>query len=294
MPTRPFRPGDAPALAALAARSARAESDFVLQPLWETEEELYADFERHGIEPEEHVLVADDGDGAPLGMSGVLRFPGDPSAALIPPVVERAARGRGLGGELLRAALDLARERGVKLCSAALGSRNRSGYALLAAYGFRPVRQHFLMRADGEAAPAGPLPAGLVVEPARSADLDAIHELYAEAGFPDRTPDQMQKALEDGHHAHAVARLGGRVVGFAELDVYSSRRAWVSFVGVEPELRERGVGTAVVRTAVAREFARGADHALLLLSPSNRAALRAYEKAGFRRLRVVDVLERGL
>jgi ribosomal protein S18 acetylase RimI-like enzyme len=50
----------------------------------------------------------------------------------------------------------------------------------------------------------------------------------------------------------------------------------------------------MVRFAVARAFADGADHALLLLSPSNRAAVRAYEKAGFRRHRLIDVLERGL
>ena len=69
---------------------------------------------------------------------------------------------------------------------------------------------------------------------------------------------------------------------------------WVSFVGVAPELRERGVGSAIVRFAVGRAFAAGAEHALLLLSPSNRAAIRAYEKAGFRRHRLIDVLERGL
>jgi len=294
MPIRPFRVEDAPALASLAASCARGESDFVLQPLWETEEELFADFERHGIEPEEYLLVADAGDGTVAGMAGFLRFPGDAAAALIPPVVERAARGRGLGGELLRGALELGRERGVKLASAALGERNRAGYALLAAYGFRPVRQHFLMRCGRALAAAGALPAGLAIEPAASEDLPAISELYAEAGFPDRTPEAMRAALEDGHHAHAVARLHGKVVAFVELDAFSSRRVWVSFVGVARELRERGVGTGMVRFALARAFAAGADHALLLLSPANRAALRAYEKTGFRRHRLIDVLERGL
>jgi ribosomal protein S18 acetylase RimI-like enzyme len=294
MAIRPFRSEDAPSLAALAASGARGESDFVLHPLWETEEELFADFERHGIEPEDYLLVADAGDGAVLGMAGFLRFPGDAAAALIPPVVERASRGRGLGGELLRGALELGREREVKLASAALGSRNRAGYALLTAYGFRPVRQHFLMRCARELGAAGPLPAGLSLEPAEPDDLPAICELYAEAGFPERSPEAMRSALDDGHHAHAVARLRGKVVGFVELDAFSSRRVWVSFVGVARELRERGVGTGVVRFALSRAFARGVDHALLLLSPANRAALRAYEKAGFRRHRLIDVLERGL
>lgn len=294
MAIRPFRGDDAAALAAIAAGCARNEADFVLQPLWETEEELFADFDRHGTDPEDYLLVAESDEGRALGMAGFLRFPQDPSAALIPPVVERAARGRGLGGELLRAALALGRERDVKLAIAALGSRNRSGHALLTAYGFRPVRQHFLLRCDGAGAPAGALPVGTNLEPARAADLPEIAELYAEAGFPERTPEAMRRAYDDGHHAHAVARLDGKVVGFVELDAFSSRRVWVSFVGVRRDLRERGVGTGIVRFALERAFARGAEHALLLLSPANRAAMRSYEKAGFHLHRVIDVLERGL
>ena len=35
----------------------------------------------------------------------------------------------------------------------------------------------------------------------------------------------------------------------------------------------------------------GASTAMLMLSPANRTALRAYQKGGFRRHRLVDVLE---
>jgi ribosomal protein S18 acetylase RimI-like enzyme len=294
MEIRPFRAADAAALAALASAGARGETDFVLHPLWETEQELYAEFELHGIEPEDHLLVADAGDGAPLGTAGLLRFPGETSAALIPPVVARRARGQGVGGELLRSALELCKRVDVKLASAALGSRNRSGYALLAAHGFRPVRQHFFMRCDGALNAAGPLPVGVSLEAAAAADLPAIHGLYVEANFPARTPEASRRALLDGRHAHAVARRGHEVVGFVELDTHWPERVWVSFVGVAQALRDRGVGTALVRSALEREFTRGARSALLLLSPANRSALRAYEKVGFRRFRLVDVLEKGL
>jgi ribosomal protein S18 acetylase RimI-like enzyme len=294
MEIRPFRRGDAPALAHLARGHARGETDFVLHPLWETEAELFAEFELHGIEPEEHLLVADAGDGKALATSGFLRFPGETAAALIPPIVQRAERGRGIGGELLRRALELGKRLDVKLASAAVGSRNRSGYALLAAHGFRPVRQHFFMRCDGELSAAGSLPADVVLGEARAEDLGAIHQLYAEGGFPFRSPDATRLALEDGLHAHAVARRGREVVAFVELDTHWRSRLWVSFVGVAPALRDRGVGTGLVRSALEREFARGARSALLLLSPANRSALRAYEKVGFRRFRLVDVLEKGL
>jgi hypothetical protein len=51
MEIRPFRDSDAPLLAALAASCARGETDFVLNPYWETEDELRSEFERFGIEP---------------------------------------------------------------------------------------------------------------------------------------------------------------------------------------------------------------------------------------------------
>ena len=46
MKVRPFQPEDAPAAAALSARCARSESDFVLNPCWEDEEELAAECQK--------------------------------------------------------------------------------------------------------------------------------------------------------------------------------------------------------------------------------------------------------
>jgi ribosomal protein S18 acetylase RimI-like enzyme len=83
-------------------------------------------------------------------------------------------------------------------------------------------------------------------------------------------------------------------VAFTEIETHWPRRVWVSYVGVSPALRGRGLGSALVAWALERRFAEGAGSALLLLSPANRTALRAYEKVGFRRYRLVDVLERGL
>jgi predicted GNAT family acetyltransferase len=91
-----------------------------------------------------------------------------------------------------------------------------------------------------------------------------------------------------------VARDGRRVVAFAEIETHWPRRVWVAFVGVAPELRDRGLGSALVSFALARRFRAGAQAALLMLSPANRTALRAYEKVGFRRHRLVDVLERAI
>jgi ribosomal protein S18 acetylase RimI-like enzyme len=50
------------------------------------------------------------------------------------------------------------------------------------------------------------------------------------------------------------------------------------------------MGSALVNWALSEPFDSGARSALLLLSPANRTALRAYEKVGFRRARRIDVL----
>ena len=291
MAVRPFRPGDAPSLAALTAACARSEVDFVLNPMWETEEEVLGDFSRQGIDPEDHLLVADENGGGLRGTAGFLRPPASDMAGLVCPVVERRERGRGLGGELLRAALALAGDSGVKLLTAGIGARNHAGYALLASAGFRPVRQHVLMRCE-ERPKAAPAPVeGLVFEAARPEDFAAIHDIYESCGFASRDLQTMQGFLAGERHSHAVARQDGRVVGFAELEVHWPHRPWVAYVGVVRGLRDRGVGSGLVGFALAREFDAGATSALLLLSPANRTAFRAYEKVGFRRHRVVDVLE---
>ncbi|MDJ0787824.1 MAG: GNAT family N-acetyltransferase [Myxococcota bacterium] len=294
MAIRLFRPSDLPAVVSLSASCARAEADFVLNPMWESEAEFHAEFERHGISPEEHLLVDDLGEGEVVGLSGFLRPYGSQAGGIFCPVVERSHRGQGSGGELLRAALELGKQQlGLSLATAGIGTRNRGGYHLLTAHGFRPVRQHFLMRCESRPEVAA-MPEGLTVEPASAGDLEAILAIYESCGFEARTPEQMQRIFENGRHAHAVARRDGEVVAFSELETHWPTRSWVAYVGVEPGLRDRGVGTSLVGWSVAAAFDRGVTQALLLLSPANRTAVRAYEKVGFRRARLFDVLEKSL
>ncbi len=276
----------------LSAACARGEADFVLNPLWESEDEFRAEFERHEIAPEQHVLVAEGMSGEILGLSGFLRFVGAREGGLLCPIVAKSERGRGLGGQLLRAGLDLGRKLGLGLATAGLGTRNRAGFALLTALGFRPVRQHFLMRC--EARPAGEPPPDFLLEDAKPEDAPAIHRLHHECGLAARSEADVERALGDGRHAVMVARRDGELRAFVELDAHWPRRPWVSFVGVSPAHRDHGLGTALTAWALSQRFEAGATSALLALSPSNRTALRAYEKVGFRLHRVFDVLERAL
>jgi ribosomal protein S18 acetylase RimI-like enzyme len=296
VPIRPYRPSDAPALAALAVECARGEADFVLNPLWESADELVAEFERFGIAPEEHMLVADEGDdGEVQGMVGFLRRPKDPSAGMLCPIVRRKDRGRGVGGELLRAAQRHGAERlGIELATAGIGTRNRAGYSLLTSHGFRPVRQAYVMKCErAPVVPDEPL-AKLEVALAGPDDAKALLELYLACGFEPRSEAQMRTALSDGRHAHAVARAGSELAAFVELETHWPKRPWLAFAGVAKERRDQGLGSALVAWLLARQFAAGAKAGLLALSPANRTALRAYEKVGFRRFRLIDALEKKL
>ncbi len=293
MGIRPFRSSDAEPLADLSAGCLKGETDFALNPLWETEGELRAEFDRLGIAPEEHLLVAEDDAGAPIGMVGFLRRPGDGQAGLVAPVVKRDLRGEGLGGELLRAALERGKQLGIGLVTGAVGTRNRAGYALLTSLGFQSLRQHFMMRCDERPALVDLPVEGLVLETAKPDDADAIHEIYQASNFDEvRTRERIDEVLGDGIHFHAVARHQGETVAFAEIETHWPRRVWVSFVGVKDGLRNRGVGSAVVAWSLQRQFDAEADAALLLLSPVNRPAVRAYQKVGFNLHRTVDVLQR--
>jgi len=289
---RSFQPQDAPSLVALSRDCSRGESDFVLNPFWEEEAELFAEFSRFSIDPLEHLLVADPDDGEIHGLVGFLRGPAAPAAGMFCPIVRRDERGRGLGGELLRAALARAPALGISLLTAGVGTRNRAGYALLTSHGFRPVRQAFLMRCATP--PKPPSLPGLDFESARPDDCEAILSVYSTCGFEPRSLDAMRAAMSDGRHDHAVARQDGRVVAFAELETHWPRRPWVVYAGVAQELRDRGVGSSLVSFALAKRFEAGAVSGQLMLSPANRTALRAYDKVGFRRFRLIDVLEKTL
>jgi ribosomal protein S18 acetylase RimI-like enzyme len=136
--------------------------------------------------------------------------------------------------------------------------------------------------------------AGLQIELAKPEETKEILELYLACGFESRSEERMREVLGDGRHAHAVARSGGELAAFVEFETHWPKRPWVAFAGVAKDRRDRGLGSALVAWLLARQFAAGAKAALLALSPANRTALRAYEKVGFRRFRLIDALEKKL
>jgi diamine N-acetyltransferase len=87
-----------------------------------------------------------------------------------------------------------------------------------------------------------------------------------------------------GRGVHLAAEVDGRIVGHIMLMPMREEGSVELASFLHQSARNRGIGTALNRVAldIAREM--GYERVWLSVEPSNRAAVRSYEKAGFRRL----------
>jgi mycothiol synthase len=121
--------------------------------------------------------------------------------------------------------------------------------------------------------------AEFAVRPTRAEDAEAVFELYAEWQRSNYGQVEIGREMYDSILASAdgsfVAEVDGRIVGEAD-----ASGGWID-VGVEPSVRRRGIGTALLRAA---EGAATAEPTLLMAlqsDPPGAAFARAngYEKA---------------
>lgn len=120
--------------------------------------------------------------------------------------------------------------------------------------------------------------------------------IEAERPFNDRMKDghthyyDLDELLEDDDCRIAVAETDDRIVasGFARLRdseqyLAHDRHAYLGFMYVEPRHRGRGINRAIIAELVEWSRSRGVRDVYLDVYEGNRAAMRAYEKAGFGR-----------
>lgn len=130
------------------------------------------------------------------------------------------------------------------------------------------------------------------VRPYDPADRPALELMYS--GFqPKRStqglpPDNeaavrrwLDRVLAAG--VHLVVEVDGHLLGHAMLIPLEGRVAELANF-LHQSIRGRGIGTILNRLALAAARADGFRRVWLSVEPSNRPALRSYEKAGFRRL----------
>jgi amino-acid N-acetyltransferase len=93
---------------------------------------------------------------------------------------------------------------------------------------------------------------GFTIRPASESDVEALGQFIApfvERGrLLPRTQDELEDLTVDGF----IAESDGRIVGFAALEIYSSKLAELRSLAVAPEQQGRGIGKALVSACVER------------------------------------------
>jgi len=124
--------------------------------------------------------------------------------------------------------------------------------------------------------------------PSDRAALAAFYEGFepqrSAQGLPPRGPDRVARWLDTvlPHGIHLIASRGERLIGHA-LVVPLDRPGVAEYaVFLHQAERGKGVGTELNRVAIDFARTRGFQRLWLSVEPHNRAAVRSYEKVGFR------------
>jgi ribosomal protein S18 acetylase RimI-like enzyme len=124
----------------------------------------------------------------------------------------------------------------------------------------------------------------MIIRTFREADSAGVATLWAEV-FPDDPPHNapaivIPKKLAVQPELFFVAEDDGRIAGTV-MAGYDGHRGWLYTVAVDPRLRRRGVGTALVRHAEAALLALGCLKVNLQVRASNAAVVAFYRTLGY-------------
>ncbi len=124
----------------------------------------------------------------------------------------------------------------------------------------------------------------MIIRTFREADSAAVAALWAEV-FPDDPPHNapaivIPKKLAVQPELFFVAEGEGRIAGTV-MAGYDGHRGWLYTVAVDPRLRRKGVGTALVRHAEAALLALGCPKVNLQVRASNAAVVAFYRSLGY-------------
>lgn len=133
------------------------------------------------------------------------------------------------------------------------------------------------------------------IRPYDARDRQAVEAMYeafepkrCAQGLPPLDPTQrsrwLDRILADGWHV--VVEVGGAVVGHGMLIPFDGDVAELANF-LHQDVRNRGIGTELNRALLDVGRERGVRRVWLSVEPTNRRAMRSYEKVGFRR-RVVS------
>lgn len=118
--------------------------------------------------------------------------------------------------------------------------------------------------------------ASLTVRATTGDDVAALDEFIqpfiVEGRLLPRTHDELRELTDDGF----VALFDGRIVGFAALEIYSTKLAEVRSLAVDPAYRRHGIGRALVDACLQRARERQVFEVMAITSSEE-----FFQKCGF-------------
>lgn len=132
-----------------------------------------------------------------------------------------------------------------------------------------------------------PFAASLAAEVASWVRSDLELRWLAPRTSPPLTAEKVIEWVRPEGSAHLmVTPDAGEPIGYGELNPMAKRPGdmWVGHLLIRPDLRGRGLGTALTRELSRLAFERyGAERVSLVVFPENHSAIECYHRAGFRR-----------
>jgi len=203
-----------------------------------------------------------------------------------------AAKGRGLGSEILDRGEEFARKEGTKKILTGAPEPDAAARALFESRGYREARRFYEMEIELTEAPTEPvLPDGLVVDELRDdeyeAFFDALNEAFAEHW--EWHPEPFEKWLERRRGQHRdehgpvwfVVRDGDQLAAVTRNDANVAGGGYVGAIGVRPAWRGKGLGKALLQRTFAEFWRRGTTRVTLDVDTQNTTgAVALYEHVG--------------
>lgn len=87
-------------------------------------------------------------------------------------------------------------------------------------------------------------------------------------------------AAMDEHEEFLVAELDGKIIACAGAEIFPDG-AEIESIAVDPDFRRQGIGRRLLAEMIEAILKRGVNLVILEVRPSNKAAIKLYEKFGF-------------
>jgi ribosomal protein S18 acetylase RimI-like enzyme len=134
----------------------------------------------------------------------------------------------------------------------------------------------------------------LVIRPFEIADEAAVIDLWHRCGLvvPWNDPHRdLALKLQVNPELFLVGTLDGCVVATV-MAGYDGHRGWINYLGVDPDVRRRGLGRRIMAVAEAKLRERGCPKINLQVRTSNTGVIAFYERLGFKLDEVVSLGKR--